>query len=82
MLACLNVPKTVLTAPKRHFRCAPINGHHSTGPVGPVRAKSCPDRLEMRLLLCPREQTQLGHPGRGIATAILTMRRPDPPPDR
>ncbi len=31
--------KTVLTAPKRHFRFAPINGHHQTGPVGPVRAK-------------------------------------------
>src|ERR1035437_7782826 len=32
--------KAVLTAPKRHFRFAPINGHHQTGPVGPVRATS------------------------------------------
>jgi len=28
-----------LTAPKRDFRFAPINGHQQTGPVGPVRAK-------------------------------------------
>ena len=30
--------KTVLTAPKRHFRSTPINGHRQTGPVGPIRA--------------------------------------------
>jgi hypothetical protein len=29
----------VLTAPKRHFRSSPINGHKRTDPVGPVRAK-------------------------------------------
>jgi hypothetical protein len=28
------------TAPKRHFRSAPINGHRQTGPAGPVRANS------------------------------------------
>jgi hypothetical protein len=32
--------KTVLKAPKRHFRFAPINGHHQTGPVGPVRVNN------------------------------------------
>jgi hypothetical protein len=30
--------KTVLTAPKHHFRSTPINGHRQTCPVGPVRA--------------------------------------------
>ena len=30
--------KTVLTAPKRYFRSTPNNGHHQTGPLGPVRA--------------------------------------------
>jgi hypothetical protein len=30
--------KPVLTAPKRHFRSTPANGHRQTGPVGPVRA--------------------------------------------
>jgi hypothetical protein len=28
----------VLTAPKRHFRLNPINGHRQTGAVGPIRA--------------------------------------------
>ena len=31
---------TALTAPKRHFRIAPINGHQQTCPVGPFRADS------------------------------------------
>ncbi len=44
--------------------------------------KSCPDRLEMGLLLYLEKQTQFGHPDEGIATAILTIRRPRPPPDR
>ena len=35
--------KRVLTTPKRHFRFAPINGHHQTGPVGPVRATNGSD---------------------------------------
>ena len=30
--------KPVLTAPKRHFRSTPLNGHRETGPVGPVGA--------------------------------------------
>jgi hypothetical protein len=30
--------KTVMTAPKRYFRSTPNNGHHQTGPLGPVRA--------------------------------------------
>ncbi len=30
--------KTVRTAPKHHFRFASINGHHWTGPVGPLGA--------------------------------------------
>jgi hypothetical protein len=30
--------QAVLTAPKRHFRSTPINGHHRTGTIGPVRA--------------------------------------------
>jgi hypothetical protein len=32
------LPKTVLTAPKRHFRSTNMNGHRQTGPVGPFRA--------------------------------------------
>jgi hypothetical protein len=31
--------KTVMTAPKRYFRSTPNNGHHQTGPLGPVRAR-------------------------------------------
>jgi hypothetical protein len=31
--------KTVLAALKCEFRSTPINGHHQTGPVGPVRAR-------------------------------------------
>jgi hypothetical protein len=31
MIFCFG-SKTVLTAPKRHFRFAPINGHHSDWP--------------------------------------------------
>jgi hypothetical protein len=30
--------KTVLAAPKHHFRSTPINGHRQTGAVDPVRA--------------------------------------------
>jgi hypothetical protein len=32
--------KTVLAAPKRHFRSTPNNRHQQTGPVGPVGAIS------------------------------------------
>ena len=32
--------KPVLTAPKRHFRSAPINGHRQIGPAGPLGAKA------------------------------------------
>jgi hypothetical protein len=32
--------KTVLAALKCDFRSTPINGHHQTGPVGPVRARA------------------------------------------
>src|SRR5260221_14679328 len=35
---------TVLMAAKRDFRSTSKNGHHQTGPVGPVRAKSRPGR--------------------------------------
>ena len=30
----------VLTVPNRHFWSNPMNGHHQTGPVGPVGARS------------------------------------------
>jgi hypothetical protein len=30
--------KTEMPTPKRHFRFAPINGHHQASPVGPFRA--------------------------------------------
>jgi hypothetical protein len=32
--------KAASTAPQRHFRFAPINGHQPTGPAGPFRAKA------------------------------------------
>src|SRR5258708_9061781 len=32
--------KTVLAAPKRHFRSTPNNGRHHVGRVGPFRARS------------------------------------------
>lgn len=32
-------------APERHFRSAPNNGHHLTGPVGPVGARSGPRQI-------------------------------------
>jgi hypothetical protein len=37
---------TVLTAPKHHFRSAPVNGHRQTGPVGPAGAMSGSRRLD------------------------------------
>jgi hypothetical protein len=38
-VACFG-SKTVLAALKYDFRSTPINGHHQTGPAGPVRANS------------------------------------------
>jgi len=32
--------KAASTAPQRHFRYAPINGHQPTGAAGPFRAKA------------------------------------------
>jgi hypothetical protein len=39
--------KTVLTAPKRHFRSTPMNGHRQTDPVGPFRANTGSDRTSL-----------------------------------
>jgi len=39
-----NVPKRVPAVLKCDFRSTPVNGHHQTGPLGPVRATS-PDML-------------------------------------
>src|SRR6266849_5741365 len=60
--------KTVLTAPKRHFRVTPRNGHRQNGPVGPVRAnKRHADPILARAIYtvdpcsCSRRKTPRAH---------------------
>jgi hypothetical protein len=43
-IECRLGSKTVLTAPKCHFRVTPRNGRHQVGPLGRVRANSSLDK--------------------------------------